>query len=63
MLEQLTQIWAPKIFFVGFTLSFNIVASYHHIQFQEKLMIQTQENDEKLHFELDLDPLNPNSVA
>ena len=26
------------------------------MQFQEKLMIQTQENDEKPHFEFDLDP-------
>ena len=34
-----------------------IVASYHCMQFQQKLMIQTQENGGKLHFEPDLGPL------
>ena len=28
----------------------DIDASYHHIQFQGQLMIETQENGEKLHF-------------
>ena len=37
----------------------DIVASYHRIQFQEKLMIQTQENDEKAHFGPDVGPLAP----
>ena len=31
-----------------------IVTSYHRIQFQGKLMIQTQENDEKPHLGTDL---------
>ena len=39
----------------------DIVASYHRIQFQGKLMIQTQENDEKPYFGLDLIPLGQNS--
>ena len=39
----------------------DIVVSYHCIQFQEKLMIQTQENCGKPHFGPDLDPLGPNS--
>ena len=30
----------------------DIVASYHRIQFQEKLMIQTLENGKKPHFTL-----------
>ena len=34
-----------------------IVASYHCMQFQQQLMIQTQENGGKLHFEPDLGPL------
>ena len=38
----------------------DIVIRYHHIQFQGKLKIQTQENGEKLHFELDLGLLGPN---
>ena len=40
----------------------DIVASYHRIQFQGKLMIQTQENGEKPNFGPDLDPLGPNST-
>ena len=49
----------PKTFFMGFTFAscllplpftFDIVASYHHIQFHEKLMIQTQENCNKTSF-------------
>ena len=39
----------------------NIVASYHCIQFQGKLMIQTQENGEKPHFGPDLGLLGPKS--
>ena len=38
-----------------------IVASYHCMQFQGKLMIQTQENGEKAHFGSDLGPLDLNS--
>ena len=38
-----------------------IVASYHRMQFPEKLMIETQENDKKPQFGPDLDPLSPNS--
>ena len=34
-------------------------ASYHRIQFQGKLMIQTQENDEKPHFGSDIGLLDP----
>ena len=37
----------------------DIVASYHHIQFQGKLMIQAQENDKKPHFESDLGFIGP----
>ena len=33
-----------------------IIASYHWMQFQGKLMIQTQENGEKPHFGSDLGP-------
>ena len=36
---------------------FGIVASYHRMQFQGKLMIQTQENGEKPHFGPDLGSL------
>ena len=39
----------------------DIVASYYPIQFQEKLMIQTQENGKKPYFGPDLGPLGPNS--
>ena len=37
-----------KIFLVGYTSTF--VASYHYVEFQEKRMIQTQENGEKAPF-------------
>ena len=52
-----------KIFFRGFYLylMLDIVASYHDIQFQGKFMIQTQWNDKKHHFAIDLGPLGPNS--
>ena len=45
---------APKYFFCGFYLCqmLDIVASYHRIQFQEKLVIQTLENGKKPHFTL-----------
>ena len=33
--------------------------TFFRIQFQEKLMIQTQENDEKAHFGPDVGPLAP----
>ena len=38
-----------------------VVASYHCMQFQGKLMIQAQENDEKFHFQHDLGTFCPNS--
>ena len=38
----------------------DIVANYHHIQFQGKCMIQTQENGEKPYFGPDLGPLGTN---
>ena len=34
----------------------SVVASYHRIRFQGKLMIETQENGKKLHFGPDLGP-------
>ena len=42
----------PKNTFCGFYLRriLDIVASYYCIQFQGKIMTQTQENDEKPHF-------------
>ena len=38
-----------------------IVAVYYCTQFQEKFMIQTQENGKKPHFGPDLGPLGPHS--
>ena len=47
---------------MGFYLYYmlDIVASYHCMQFQGKLMIQTQENCEEPHFGPDLGLLDPN---
>ena len=44
--------FGPQIFFRGFYTykMLDIVASYHCMQFQGKLMIQTQENGKKPHF-------------
>ena len=53
ILACLAEISAPKIL--------DIVANYHHIQFQEKSMTKTQENGEKPCFGPDLGMLNPNS--
>ena len=39
----------------------DIVGSYHCMQGQAKLLIQTQENGEKPHFGSDLGTLGPNS--
>ena len=39
----------------------DIVASYHCIQFQGKLIIQSQEDGEKPHFGYNLGPTGPNS--
>ena len=39
----------------------DIVASYRRMQFQEKLMIEAQENGEKSQFGLDSGLLGPNS--
>ena len=38
----------------------DIVANYHRIQFQERIMVHSQANGEKPHFGFDLGPLNPN---
>ena len=52
---SLCQSLSPQFFFVDF-----ISASYHHIQFQQKSMIQIQEKDKKSNFGPDLGPLDPN---
>ena len=39
----------------------DIVASYHCMQFQGKLIIQSQEDGEKPHFGSNLGPSGPNS--
>ena len=39
----------------------DIIASYHCMQFKRKLMIQTQENCDKPHFEPHLSPLDLDS--
>ena len=39
VLVRLAQIWAPKVFFVGFIVVLQIVASYHRVQFQGKHMV------------------------
>ena len=39
----------------------DIIADYHRMQFQEKLMFQTQENGKKPHFVSDLGPLDSKS--
>ena len=60
MFAHLAQVWTQKIF-VGFmSTRCKIVASYHCIQFQGNLMIQTQENGKKPHFGPDLNSLGPN---
>ena len=57
---------APQFFFFFFSDGFylhqmlNIITSYHRMQLQEKLMIQTQENGKKPHSGPDLGPLGPN---
>ena len=45
----------PTYFSCGFKLCqmFDIVASYHRIQFQEKRIVQTQENRKNLNLGLD----------
>ena len=54
--------FGPKNFFRWFYVYWmlGIVASYHRMEFQGKLMIQTQENGKKPHFGPDLGPLGPN---
>ena len=39
----------------------DIVGSYYRMQFQEEIMIQTKENDEKSHFGPNLGSLGPDS--
>ena len=53
ILACLAEIWVTKIL--------DIVANYHHIQFQGKRMTQTQENGEKPCFGPDLGTLDSNS--
>ena len=52
----------PKIFFHGFYFYYmvDIVASYHCMQFQGKLMNQTWENGKKPSFGTDFGPFGPN---
>ena len=62
----LVLVWSkfgPQSFFRGFYLYpiLDIVASYHYMQFQEKLMNQTWENGKKPSFGFDFDPFGPNS--
>ena len=54
-LGSLWRKFGPKIFFNGFYLyqMLDIVASYHCMQFQGKLMNQTWENDKKPSFKTD----------
>ena len=49
ILATLAQMWAPKNFFGKFYLYYmlDIVASYHCMQFQGKLINQTWENGKK----------------
>ena len=53
----------PLIFFQGFylLLMLDIVVSYQYMQYQEKLMIQIQENCKKPQFGPDLGLLDPKS--
>ena len=53
---RLTQIWAPNV-----RQMLSTVANYNYMEFQEKHMVQIQENGEKPHFGPDLGLLNPNS--
>ena len=52
ILARMAQTWATKFFFVGFTSTRwqGIVTSCHCLQFQGKLVTQTQENGKKSHF-------------
>ena len=65
VLAPLTQIWAQKIYFHEFYLyqMLNIVASYHCMQYQRKLINQTWENDRKPSFGPDFGPFGPNLVS
>ena len=58
ILASLDQIWSPKNFLCGFYLYYmlEIVASYHFLQFQEKLKNQTWENGKKSSFRSDFGP-------
>ena len=66
MVKNVFPVW-PKfgfpVFFRGFYLDqmLETVACYNCMQFQEKRLIQTQENGQKPHFGSDLDPLGSNS--
>ena len=59
ILDPFGQNLGPKKFFCEFYLhqKLEIVASYHYMQFQGKLMNQTRENDKNLVFGTILAPL------
>ena len=61
ILACLAQIWAPKTFFREFYLykMLDIIASYHCMPFQGKLIILTQENGKRPHFGPDLESYRP----
>ena len=50
----------PQIFFMDFVSMLDIVASFHSMQFQGKLINQTWENGEKPSFGTDFGPFGPN---
>ena len=56
----LDQIWVPQVFFMDFISMLDIVASFHCMQFQGKLINQTWENGEKPSFGTDFGPFGPN---
>ena len=56
----LDQIWVPQVFFMDFVSMLDIVASFHCMQFQGKLINQTRENGEKPSFGTDFGPFGPN---
>ena len=62
ILAPLAQIWAQKNFFCRLYLHqiLDIVASYHCMQFQEKLMNQTLENHKKPSFRPNFGHFGPN---
>ena len=58
------QIWSQKIVLVGFSSTrcyTSLHNSSHYMQFQEKLMNQTSENDKNSSFRHNFSPFGPNS--